>query len=159
MRCATIPAMSSVIRSRLWQYPSVVLNILRHPFQQEVDTLLSNERVFLHCIGDATTSYCVLAERRGYRHLKDVFTFEEFRGRGYATLLLTEALADADKPVYVMCRRPLVPFYARLGFAPADRPPPALAWRAKLLTAVFRLLTGRVYVVMIRSSRSLRAAP
>ena len=144
-----------IVASRLWWQPLVVWNILRNATKQELDPLLFNEKVFLHTDHGVTTSYCVLREVAGYRQLMDVFTYPEYRGKGYASALIREVVLKSDLPVYLICRRKVVSFYEKLGFAEDTNPPTTLSCRLGMLNTFSWWLFNRCHTVMSNRDRSI----
>jgi N-acetylglutamate synthase-like GNAT family acetyltransferase len=85
----------------------------------------------------------------GCCELGSLVTDPAWRGRGVATALVHTLLAETPaRPLYLLCERRLIPFYARFGFAriPWAHAPSVL--RLKLLAALVWWLSGRRFIAM-----------
>ena len=111
----------TITLTRLWQEPSVALNILRHFYIQDVDSLFTNDLLYTLRDHGRIVSYAVIRRRKRYDRLKSVFTFPEHRGKGYAKALLKCVLRDAYQPVILTCRTRLIGLYASVGFQPSQK--------------------------------------
>ncbi|MDP2245629.1 GNAT family N-acetyltransferase [Pseudomonas sp.] len=86
---------------------------------------------------------CLRPIAEGY-WLNSLFVAPTWRGQGLARQLIEQALAHANKPVWLFCHPELLSFYANLGFAPCASLPAALAerlvryQRTKDLIALYR---------------------
>lgn len=139
---------SKIVESRLWECPRISLNILCHPFQQEVDSVLRNERVFLNIKDNRITSYCVLSDQEEFQQVKDVFTFSSYRGKGYAKELLGNIIQQAKQPLYLICRSELEPFYESVGFVRSVDMPDYMYQRIQRINALVDRFLKRVHIVM-----------
>lgn len=84
----------------------------------------------------------------GSRELASIVVAPEFRGRGVARLVIDQLLLNETRPIYLMCRSRLGPFYQKFGFraiATGERPP------------YFRRMArlAKVFSVMAREGESL----
>lgn len=79
----------------------------------------------------------------GSRELASLVVREQARGRGVARALIENLLARQEaRPVYLMCRASLEPFYARFGFHPAGLDEMSVYFRR--ISRIERLFNGKV---------------
>ncbi len=75
--------------------------------------------------------------------LASIAVEEEYRNRGIARAIIEELLARGPRPLYLICRSPLGPFYERWGFRSLDLDEmPAYFRRLARLARLFSPLVG-----------------
>jgi N-acetylglutamate synthase-like GNAT family acetyltransferase len=52
----------------------------------------------------------------GIRELASIVVGSKYRGKGVARLIISQLIASNPKPIYLMCRSKLGPFYEKFGF-------------------------------------------
>ena len=81
--------------------------------------------------------------RDGSRELASIVVIPEFRGQGVARSVINQLLSDGSRPLYLMCRSKLEPFYKKFGFhAISIREMPAYFRRMARLAGVFSMMAG-----------------
>jgi GNAT superfamily N-acetyltransferase len=66
--------------------------------------------------GDVIGCGQVKVHRGGAKELASIVTGPEWRGRGIATALVKQLMAESGPPLWLTCRSGLVPFYLPFGF-------------------------------------------
>ena len=110
--------------------------------------MFRNEQVLLHKKDGDVISYCVLSDRDVFQQVKDVFTFPQFRGKGYAKALLSHIVKHARQPLYLICRSELQSFYQSVGFSQSTDIPEYMAKRVQKVNVLIGRFLKRVHVVM-----------
>lgn len=100
----------------------------------------------------------VKPHRDGSRELASIAVVREWRGRGVASAIIRQLLAEHPSPLYLTCRAELAGFYARFGFQVAANPadlPPYFRRVARLSRWLGRLTKGRVNIqILVLQSKS-----
>ncbi len=97
----------------------------------------------------------VKPHRDGSRELASIAVVSAWRGRGVASAIIRQLLAEHPPPLHLTCRAELVGFYARFGFAVAAHPaglPPYFRRVAQISRWLGRLIPplGRLRVMELR---------
>lgn len=88
----------------------------------------------------------------GSRELASLVVLPAYRGQGVARLLIETVQSRQPRPLYLTCRRSLVPLYQKFGFLPLERSeqPPyfrRLSGLAGLIQKVARIRDGMIVMV------------
>ncbi len=141
--------MNTIRSSALWKQPRIMLNIFRHPLEQDISSIFSNPTIYFQVnVHGEIQSYCALQYHQDYIHLKNIFTFSEFRGRGLASKLISVALKNTTLPVFLLCPDYRVSFYERLGLRLSKKNPLYLQCLRKIGSLFMRIFGGHRVMIM-----------
>lgn len=94
--------------------------------------------------GEALACGQIREHRDGSQELASIVVDVNWRGRGLARAVIERLMAQAGRPLWLMCRSGLAPLYHRFGFeevGPNDNQP-AYFRRVRGLASVYHLLAG-----------------
>ena len=63
----------------------------------------------------------IKTHRDGSRELASIAVIPAWQGKGIATLIIDQLIAENPPPLYLTCRASLGPFYEKFGFSPLHR--------------------------------------
>ncbi len=104
-----------VTLSKTCAHPQVVKIILRNTPTLDPLAILLNSDLYILEEGSTIVAFSTLKKMGTAYELGTVYTHEDHRGRGYASLLIRRILEREDS-IHVLCRESLSGFYTRLGF-------------------------------------------
>ncbi|MSS74118.1 hypothetical protein EXS72_00555 [Candidatus Pacearchaeota archaeon] len=133
--------------TKLWENPKIVLTILSKISKLDLTVIFGNPKIYVLKNKNKIVSFSVIKKRHGYKELKAVYTYPEFRKMGYMLKLL-RYISKRHKGLYLFCNSNLECFYKKINFIKVDKKPTALAWRCTLYNTIINLFSKKELIVM-----------
>lgn len=142
--------MNKIISSRVLCYPQVIWTIIKNTPTLDPLVIIFNSKM-LCCSskdGKVTSFVAVKKYSRGYE-LGTVYTCPIYRNKGYASLLIRQAI-KLHKPIGLLCKRKMVSYYKKFGFKESKNCGTMINLRRKLFNFFLRPFLGYPIVSMIK---------
>ncbi len=111
---------SHIYTSRIWKQPSIAREILRNFPTLDPLAILFNSKVYFVKEGDSIASFVSVKKFLVTYELGTAYTYEKFRGKGYASDMVSHVLEKYDQ-LFLLCKPNLVSFCKELGFYECSR--------------------------------------
>lgn len=125
-----------IIRTHLWKHPQVILTILNPLNKLDPLVILSNAELFILVDKNIVGFAAVKHYNSKIREIKSVYTYPQYRSKGYAKKLISH-VSKRYPNIYLVCRAPLVTYYEKLGFKQALKSPKQISSKVKLWNLFF----------------------
>ncbi|PKL37018.1 hypothetical protein CVV38_03985 [Candidatus Peregrinibacteria bacterium HGW-Peregrinibacteria-1] len=137
-------------RSKTWDQRQILWHIIKNSTNQDPLPIFTNSQCY-YLKNKQLLSYCVISQHKTFYHLKDVYTFPEYRRQGFAGQLISQSIKTLKKPIYLLCKTALIPFYQKLGFQKTPQFPFSIKWKKIFGDVALYLSSRETYHVMVKS--------
>lgn len=137
------------MQSRVLRHPKIIWTIIKNiPTLDPLVILLNSKILITQSPDGGIAAFVAIKKFKDGYELGTVYTYKQYRGQGYASNLIQQAV-QTYQPIGLLCKRGLLSYYEKFGFRECVECDNTIGKRRKLFNRFLKPIFGYSLVSMM----------